>query len=234
MATLTDAQLADLREKAKAAQSNRAALDVVRAINPKVADWLAAADPQTVLALIERLREAEAQIGEEVTPEAVADEEAAQVEQAFEQYETLVETLRVMAQGAVDCGAEDVTIDPPGFVSIVASFAGLLGDAKRLWDEHKAALAAGEMGEPGFWPESEVIETLGKDHQQGEPTDGELLDALEAELRTGHLRAGTHQWVLTDRTNPTIGRETFRAFARAIIAQRSGEPTTDAATGGKE
>ena len=68
MATLTDAQLADLREKAKVAQSNRAALDVVRALNPKVADWLAAADPQTVLALIERLREAEAQIGEEVTP----------------------------------------------------------------------------------------------------------------------------------------------------------------------
>ena len=58
--------------------------------------------------------------------------------------------------------------------------------------------------------------------ESGEPSDGELMDALEAELRTGHLRAGTHQWVSTDRTNPTIGRETFRGFARAIIAAQRG------------
>lgn len=62
MATLTDAQLADLREKAKVAQSNRAALDVVRALNPKVADWLAAADPQTILALLQRIGDLEAEL----------------------------------------------------------------------------------------------------------------------------------------------------------------------------
>lgn len=72
---------------------------------------------------------------------------------------------------------------------------------------------------------AELEAALQQAREPGEPTADELLDALEAELRTGHLRAGTHQWVSTDRTNPTIGRETFRAFARAIIAakQAAGE-----------
>lgn len=127
-------------------------------------------------------------------------------------------------------------------------------DSIRTTEQERDALEHVEPGERGFWPESEVVETLGKEHQPGEPTADELLDALRKVCRrVANIseRLGkphcTEQCPLSlDCEGPPdeLGYEDedcdqwcgekIAAWicepASAIIAQRGGEPTTDAAS----
>lgn len=117
-------------------------------------------------------------------------------------------------------------------------------DSIRTTEQERDALEHVEPGERGFWPESEVVETLGKEHQPGEPTADELLDALQRHLSyrgTGYTTAGETEidevhrleidLVAIDPSGDAFcDCASLRDYARAIIAQRGGEPTTDDAS----
>lgn len=90
--------------------------------------------------------------------------------------------------------------------------------------------------ERGFWLDSEVVETLGKEYQPGEPTADELLDALGQYVKCWNTRytqvdggPETVKWLWMG-TGEQFDNP--RDLARAIIAakQAAGEPTTDAAS----
>lgn len=99
-------------------------------------------------------------------------------------------------------------------------------DSIRTTEQEREALEHVEPGERGFWPESEVVETLGKEHQPGEPTADELLDALEGFLRQNQWNALQYelpQMIGRKLHSPVVRGQTLRDLATAIIAQRGGK-----------
>lgn len=65
----------------------------------------------------------------------------ATTEEGLAQYELFANTLRTMAVGGRDAGAEGVTIDIEGFCQITDQITQHVADCRRLYEERNAALS---------------------------------------------------------------------------------------------